>query len=49
MRDNRFVVSVATPTQERKDRAAAILRQHGGHTVSFFGKHAIEYTTPPNR
>jgi hypothetical protein len=49
MRDNHFVVSVATPTEERKDRAAEILRKHGGHTVSFFGKHAIEYITPPNR
>lgn len=49
MRDNRFVVSVATPTEERKDRAAQVLREHGAHTVSFFGKHAIEYITAPNR
>jgi hypothetical protein len=49
MRDNRFVISVAAPTEERKDRSAQILRDHGGHTVSFLGKHTIEYITAPNR
>jgi hypothetical protein len=48
MRDNRFVVAVAAPTEERKDRAAEILREHGGHTMAFFGKHTIEYLIPPN-
>ena len=49
LRDNRFVVAVAAPTEERKDRAAKILREHGAHTVTFFGKATIEYITPPGR
>jgi hypothetical protein len=48
MRENRFVVSVAAATDDRKDRAAQILREHGAHTIAFFGKHTIEYITPPN-
>ncbi len=49
MRDNRFVVAVAAATDERKDRATQILREHGAHTVTFFGKHSIEYVTSPNK
>ena len=49
MRDNKFVISVATPTDERKDQATRILREHGAHSVVYFGKHTIEYVTAPNR
>ena len=47
LRDNRFVIAVATPSDERKERATTILREHGGHSVAYFGKHPIEYITPP--
>jgi hypothetical protein len=49
MRDNRFVVAIAAPTEERKHRATEILRAHGAHTIAFLGKHTIEYVTAPNR
>jgi len=49
MRDNRFVVAVATPTDERKDRAIQILRAHGAYTVTYFGKHTLEYVVPPGK
>ena len=49
MRDDRFLVLVAAPTEERKQRAIEILREHGAHTLTFFGKHTIEYITPPNK
>ncbi|HEX6616941.1 MAG TPA: hypothetical protein VF046_11615 [Gemmatimonadales bacterium] len=42
LRDGRFVVFVLTPTGERRERAASILRDHGAHTVNFLGKFAIE-------
>jgi hypothetical protein len=49
MRENRFVLSVAAPTAERREQATRILREHGAHTVAFFGKHTIEHIAPPNR
>jgi len=49
MHDDRFLVLVAAPTEERKQRAIEILREHGAHTLTFFGKHTIEYITPPNK
>jgi hypothetical protein len=49
MRENRFVLSVAAPTAERREQATRILREHGAHTVAFFGKHTIEYIVPPNK
>jgi len=49
LRENRFVLSVATPTAARKDQATRILREHSAHTVAFFGKHTIEHIVPPNR
>jgi hypothetical protein len=33
---------VLAPTEERKQRAAEILRLHGGHFINFFGKLQIE-------
>ena len=49
MRDNRFVVAVATPTDERKERASQIFRAHGASTITFFGKNTIEYVVPPGK
>jgi hypothetical protein len=49
MRDNRFVVAVATPTEERKELATQLFRSHGADTITFFGKHTIEYVVPPGR
>jgi hypothetical protein len=42
LRDGRVNVLVLTPTEERKQRAAEILRQHGGHFINFFGRLEIE-------
>lgn len=47
MRDGRYVVRVAAPTDERKDRAAEILAAHGAHTVTFHGRFTIEAIVPP--
>jgi hypothetical protein len=49
MRDNHFVVAVATPTEERKERASQLFREHGAHTITFFGKHTLEYIVPPGK
>lgn len=49
MRDDQFVLAVAAPTDERKERATQILREHGAHTVAFFGKFSIEYIVRPAR
>jgi hypothetical protein len=42
LRDGAFTVLVLAPTEERKLRAAEILRLHGGHFINFFGKLEIE-------
>jgi hypothetical protein len=47
MREHRFVLAVAAPTAERKEEATRILREHGAHTMAFFGRHTIEYIVPP--
>jgi uncharacterized protein YbjT (DUF2867 family) len=49
MRDNRFVMAIATPTTDRKEQAARILADHSAHSVAYFGKHTIEHIVPPNR
>jgi len=49
MRENRFVLSVAAPTAERKEQATRILSEHSAHTVAFFGKRTIEHIVPPSR
>ncbi len=49
MRDNRYVVAVATPTDERKERASQLFRAHGANTITSFGKHTIEYIVPPGK
>ena len=49
MRGNQFVVSVAAPTEERKQRATELLRAHGAHAIAYYGKRTIEFITPPNK
>jgi hypothetical protein len=48
MRSGQFVIRIAAPSEERKDRAAEILKQHGGHAVAYFGKYTIRKLVPPN-
>jgi hypothetical protein len=42
IRDGAVNVLVLAPTEERKQRAAEILRLHGGHFINFFGRLKIE-------
>ena len=46
LRSGRFVVSVLTPTDERKALAAGILRDHGGRFINFLGRLSIEAIHP---
>jgi hypothetical protein len=47
MREGKFVVAVLAPSDERKERATHILRQHGAHTANYFRKFTIEGLIPP--
>lgn len=47
MRDGQYVVLVAAPTENRKDRAAETLAKHDAHTVSFHGRFTIEDIVSP--
>lgn len=42
MRDGGFVVAVAAPTDERKERAADVLREHGARSINFLGRFFVE-------
>jgi hypothetical protein len=42
LRNGAVNILVLAPTEERKQRAAEILRQHGGHFINFFGRLEIE-------
>jgi hypothetical protein len=42
LRDGGVNVLVLAPTEERKKLAAAVLQQHGGHFINFFGRLTIE-------
>ena len=46
LRDSQFVVLVAAPTAELKERAARILREHGGHFINFLGRFTREAIHP---
>ena len=48
LRDGRFVLGVAAPTEERKDRASEVLHAHGANMVRFHGRFAIEGLRPPD-
>jgi hypothetical protein len=49
LREGGFVVAVAAPTDERKELAAALLRDAGAHTVNYFGRFTIEGMVPPKQ
>jgi hypothetical protein len=49
LRDGRYVVAVAAPTETRKELATRILGEHGGHAVTFMGRFAIEQLIPRRR
>jgi hypothetical protein len=40
--EGRFLVSVLTPTEERQQLAARLLREHGGSSVRYFGRYTIQ-------
>ncbi len=42
LRDGRFVVLVLAPTEERKQLAARLIENDGGHFVNFLGRFTIE-------
>jgi hypothetical protein len=48
MRDGRYVVRVATPTDERKDVALQILNRHGAHDATYMGRFTIERLQTPD-
>jgi hypothetical protein len=45
LRDGRTVITILTPTDERKDRAAQILKECGGHFINFYGRFAVQRIT----
>lgn len=49
LRDGRYVLRVHAPSPERKERGTEILRDHGGHTVTYHGRFAIEGIAPPTQ
>jgi hypothetical protein len=40
--DGGFLVSVFTPSEERQQLAARLLREHGGRSVRYFGRFTIQ-------
>ncbi len=46
LRDGSITFVVLAPTEERKQRAADILREHGGHFINFMGRYTIEQLAP---
>jgi hypothetical protein len=42
LRDGHTVIAILAPTEERKDRAANLLRECGGHFINFFGRLAVQ-------
>ena len=42
LRNGRTVLAVLAPTEERKDRAAQIIRECGGHFINFCGHLNVE-------
>jgi hypothetical protein len=45
--DGRILVLVETPTDERKELAAKLLREHGGKFVNYLGRYTIEPMNSP--
>jgi hypothetical protein len=46
LRDGRIVLAILTPTDERKVRAADVLRRQGGHFINFMGRFTSERLAP---
>ena len=42
LRDGHTVLTILTPTEDRKDRAAQILKECGGRFINFFGRLNVE-------
>lgn len=49
LRDGKYLLLVAAPTEVQKDLASAMLIKHKAHTVSFHGRFTIETLVPPKR
>lgn len=47
MRDGRFVFVIDAPSEDRRNQAAKILREHGAHTVNYMGRLARTEIVPP--
>ena len=45
LRDGNTVLAILTPTDDRKDRAAQILKECGGRFINFFGRLNVERIT----
>ena len=45
LRDGNTVVAILTPTEDRKDRAAEIIKECGGRFINFFGRLNVERIT----
>ena len=45
LRDNNTVLAVLTPTDDRKDRAAQMLKECGARFINFFGRLNVERIT----
>ena len=46
LRNGGITFVVLAPTEERKQRVAQILREHGGHFINFMGRFTIEQLAP---
>ena len=46
LREGHTVLAVLAPTEERKDRAARILKECGGRFINFLGRLDVERITP---
>jgi hypothetical protein len=46
LRDGQFIVSVAAETDERRDDAARLVREHGAHFVNFLGQYTMIRIAP---
>ena len=46
LRDGQFLVMVQALTDDRKERAGQILREHGGHFINFLGRFTREEIAP---
>lgn len=46
LRDGRIILSVPTPTEDKKEQAAEALKQHGGHFISYLKRFTFEMLEP---